>query len=213
MSDVIVAASVTQLYDEIDGLSTVQRLRRDVVCQGPAIDSLSAAHRESVVAISQVNEQLMRLETEIADIHSRVDRHAAAATAAARDYAESLRQQIATLVESMEHSIRAITDATERAEANAATAVADVAALASQQDEQRATMERLRGHINAQIAGSADSTQRRLDLQLEELIRQRGILTELGQGTRKPLCRWLLIFRLMAFTRFIAHCLMNVRTK
>jgi hypothetical protein len=163
-----------------------------VARQNVTIDGLVAAYRETAGAAMQAQEQIVTLETEIAALRGGLDRHAAQAAAAARDHAQALQRQIATLRETMERSLIAIAEAVEKAEAKAAAAAAQsAAALASQQDLQREALERVRGEIMGQLAESANAIHRRLDLQLEELISQRGVLAELSLGAYRRLRRWL----------------------
>jgi len=92
----------------------------------------------------------------------------------------------------MERSLTAIAAAIENAEAKAAAAATQsAAALASQQDLQFEALQRLRGEIMGQLAETATSIHRRLDLQLEELIGQRGVLAELRLSAYRRLKRWL----------------------
>jgi hypothetical protein len=160
--------------------------------QNVTIDGLVAAYRETAGAAMHAQEQIVTLETEIAALRGGLDRHAAKAAAAARDHAQDLQRQIATLRETMARSLTAIAESIEKAEAKAAaTAAQSAAALASQQDLQRDALERLRGEIMGQLAESANAIHRRLDLQLEELISQRGVLAELSLGATRRLRRWL----------------------
>ena len=185
-----VTADIEDMKTALEAVQTSAAVR--AARQNGTIDSLAAAYRETAAVAMHAQDQLATLETEIADLRGGLDRHAASAAAAARDHAQALQRQIAALRETMERSLTAITAAIETAEAKAAaTAAQSAAALASQQDVQREALERLRGEIIGQLAESADSIHRRLDLQLEELIGQRGVLAELRLGATRRLKRWL----------------------
>jgi hypothetical protein len=220
VNDLVVASSVTQVRDEIDGLSTAQRLGQTLQAMQAHVAALQntvkTQRRQITADVTALKTALATAQTEAAAQTARQDdtinglaqacRDTAAAVAQAQDQLVTLESEIAALRSTFDHHAAT---AAATARAHKQSLQRQIAVL--QEEMQRSTAatleaaakaettahvlaakaETMAHELAAKAAFAIEATHRRLDLQLEELISQRSLLAALQEEAKQRLGSWL----------------------